>query len=167
MNVVRWLPSPIALPLYAGPPTTLRRETGMLAPDAAGGAGVSDMTSYRVSFFKYVLSSDGHPFKCLQQVIEIRRAKSADRAVQAAERQYEKLRGIYKWTLHADYLELEVDGKKVDYCPKEGGVRASRAPVLSTPRERSKRAHQCRAEAPARRPCRAKELESSEATVMR
>jgi hypothetical protein len=100
------------------------------------------MTSYRVSFFKDVLSSDGHPFTCLQKVIEIRRVKSADRAVQAAKRQYQELRGIYDWTLHADYFELEVDGKKVDYCPKEAEGRAGRAPLLSTSRERPKRAHQ-------------------------
>jgi hypothetical protein len=85
------------------------------------------MTNYRVSFFKDVLSSDGHPFKCLQQVFEIRDARSAHRAVQAAECQYQGLRGIQKWTLHADYLEVEIDGKKVDYRPK----RKVKAPVLS------------------------------------
>jgi hypothetical protein len=72
------------------------------------------MPHYRVSFFKDLLSSDGHPFKCIQQVIEIRRSRSADRAVEAAELRYERLHNIPDWRLYADCLELEVDGKKVD-----------------------------------------------------
>ncbi len=78
------------------------------------------MTCYRVSFFKNVLSSDGHPFKCIQRIINVRHARSADRAVQAAKRRYERLRHTRDWKLHADYLELEVDSKKVDYCPTGG-----------------------------------------------
>ena len=34
------------------------------------------MCRYRVSFFRKLLSSDGHESKCLQQSIVIRRAKS-------------------------------------------------------------------------------------------
>src|SRR5436190_6967567 len=34
---------------------------------------------YRVAFFKHLLSSDGHPFKCLQHTVEVRRAKNAER----------------------------------------------------------------------------------------
>ena len=89
------------------------------------------MTSYRVSFFKDVLSSDGHLFKCLQQAVEIRDARSVDRAVQTAKRQYQDLRGLHDWRLHADYLELEIDGKKVDYCPKETGIRGGKVALLS------------------------------------
>jgi hypothetical protein len=81
------------------------------------------MTRYQVSFFKDVLSSNGYPFKCIQQVIEIRRARSADRAVQAAELRYERLLRVHDWMLHADCLELEIDGKKVDYCST--GIRAT------------------------------------------
>jgi hypothetical protein len=83
------------------------------------------MTSYRVSFYKNLLSSDGHPFKCLQHAIDVPDAPDADRAVKAAELQYQRLRGIPDWMLHADYFELEVDGEKVDYCPI--GARASAA----------------------------------------
>jgi hypothetical protein len=42
--------------------------------------------SYRVSFFKNLLSTDGHQFRCLQQSIVIRRARSVERAVEAAKR---------------------------------------------------------------------------------
>lgn len=74
------------------------------------------MASYKVSFFKNLLSSDGHPFKCLQRAIDIRRAKSVDRAVQAAERRFERFHRVPDWKLHADTLEVEADGKKVE-CP--------------------------------------------------
>jgi len=73
--------------------------------------------TYRVSFFKKLLSSDGHPFKCIQLAIEVRHARSADRAVKAAELRYKRLHRVHDWTLYADCLELELDGKKVDYYP--------------------------------------------------
>ena len=37
-----------------------------------------------ITFFKYVRSSNGHEFKCVQETITIERAKSIDRAVEAA-----------------------------------------------------------------------------------
>jgi hypothetical protein len=76
------------------------------------------MTNYRVSFVKDVLSSDGHVFKCIQQVIDIADAKNLDSAVETAQLKYRGLRGIRDWKLHADYLELEADGKKIDYPQK-------------------------------------------------
>src|SRR5215831_6386914 len=56
-------------------------------------------------------------FKCIQRAIDIRHARNADCAVEAAELRYERLHRVHDWTLYADFLELEVDGKKVDYCP--------------------------------------------------
>jgi hypothetical protein len=92
------------------------------------------MTCYRVSFFKDLISSDGHRFRCTQWVIEIRHARSADRAVKAAELRYERLHRVHDWTLHANCLELEVDGNKVDYCPTDvKAVIADRTPLLPTP----------------------------------
>jgi hypothetical protein len=91
------------------------------------------MPRYRVSFFKDLLNSDGHPFKCVQRVIEIHNARSADRAVQAAELRYERLHRVHDWMLHADCLELEVDGNKVDYCPTGiKSVAAGKAPVSAS-----------------------------------
>jgi hypothetical protein len=56
------------------------------------------MSCYRVTFFKNLLSSDGHPFKCVQQVVDVRHARSADRAVEAAEP--EELRDIRNILTH-------------------------------------------------------------------
>jgi hypothetical protein len=78
------------------------------------------MSLYQVTFFKNLTSSDGHPFKCVQQKIAIRLAKNVDRAVEAAQRRYERLRHVHHWTLQADSFELEVDGKKTDH-----GVRSA------------------------------------------
>ena len=86
------------------------------------------MSRYLVTFFKHLLSSDGHIFKSPQQTIEIRRAKSIERAVQAAERRYERLCNLPHWALHAD--TLEVDDKKVDRA----------APVAKAP---TRRLHCC------------------------
>lgn len=65
------------------------------------------MTSYRVTFFKNLINSNGHPFKCPRDTIEIRRARDLDRAFQAAERRYERAKKIGNWTLHADVAELQ------------------------------------------------------------
>jgi hypothetical protein len=53
--------------------------------------GWSEPMSYRVSFFKNLLNSNGQQFSCLQQSIVIRRAKSVERAVEAAKRRFERL----------------------------------------------------------------------------
>ncbi|RWM04388.1 MAG: hypothetical protein E5X80_19750 [Mesorhizobium sp.] len=65
------------------------------------------MTSYRVTFFKNLVNSSGHRFKCPQGTVEIRRARNLDRAFQAAERRYERQKKIGNWTLYADVAELE------------------------------------------------------------
>jgi hypothetical protein len=66
------------------------------------------MLQYRVSFFKYLLSSDGHPAKALQRTIEVRSAKSADRAVRAAQHRYARECALPSWTLHADMVEVQI-----------------------------------------------------------
>ena len=65
--------------------------------------------SYRVGFFKALLSSDGHQFRCLQQSIVIRRARSVERAVEAAKRRFERRCRVTDWRLYADGVELEMD----------------------------------------------------------
>ena len=63
------------------------------------------MSAYQVTFFKTLLSSDGHPFKCLQQRIGISDAGSSAQAVEAASKEFEALYGC-PWKLHADSIEV-------------------------------------------------------------
>ena len=70
------------------------------------------MTSYRVTFFKNLVNSNGHQFKCPQGTIEIRRARSYERALRAAEIRFERVKNIGNWTLYADVAEVE--GAKAD-----------------------------------------------------
>jgi hypothetical protein len=63
------------------------------------------MSAYHVSFFKTLLSSDGHPFKCRQQQIDISDAGSSAQAVEAASRAFEAFYGC-PWKLHADSIEV-------------------------------------------------------------
>jgi hypothetical protein len=66
------------------------------------------MSTYHVSFFKNLLSSDGHPFKCLQRRIDIIDAESAAQAAESASRSFEAVCG-FPWKLHADSIEINVD----------------------------------------------------------
>lgn len=72
------------------------------------------MIGYHIKFFKHLVSSTGHPFKVLQRVIDIRRSKSKERAVQAAQRRFERAEHMPEWKLHADTIEVEADDKKTD-----------------------------------------------------
>jgi hypothetical protein len=65
-------------------------------------------TTYHVSFFKNLLSSDGHPFKCLQRQIDVTDAESAAQAAESASRAFEALYGC-AWKLHADSIEVNAD----------------------------------------------------------
>jgi len=65
------------------------------------------MSAYHVSFFKNLVSSDGHPFKCLQQRIDVSDAESAAEATESASRAFEKLYGC-SWNLHADSIEVRL-----------------------------------------------------------
>jgi hypothetical protein len=63
------------------------------------------MSAYHVSFFKNLLSSDGHPFKCLQRRIDVTDAESPAQAAQSASKAFEALYGC-PWKLHADSIEI-------------------------------------------------------------
>ncbi len=65
------------------------------------------MSHYRVSYFKNLLSSDGHQFKCLQQRFDIPDVMNADEATRAAARQFEHLHGIHSFKMFADAIEVE------------------------------------------------------------
>lgn len=63
------------------------------------------MSKYHVDFFKSVLSSDGHPFKCLQRRIDVSDAESAAEAAECASMAFEALYRC-SWKLHADSMEV-------------------------------------------------------------
>jgi hypothetical protein len=65
------------------------------------------MSEYRVSFFKNLLSSDGHKFKCLQHQIDVHESEDAARAAEIASRQFEQLHRLRHWRLLADSMEVE------------------------------------------------------------
>ena len=65
------------------------------------------MSAYHVSFFKNLVSSDGHPFKCLQRRIDVSDAESAEEATESASRAFETLYGC-PWHLHADSIEVRL-----------------------------------------------------------
>jgi hypothetical protein len=71
----------------------------------------------RVNFFKDLVSSDGQPCSRLQQSIEISEAENIDRAVEEAKRRYERLCRVPLWSLYADRLEVESEGKRTSYRP--------------------------------------------------
>jgi hypothetical protein len=70
------------------------------------------MITYHVKFFKNLLSSDGHPVKVLQRIIDVRRSKSRKRAVQAAQHRFERAEHVPDWKLHADSIEAETEDNK-------------------------------------------------------
>ena len=70
------------------------------------------MAQYRATFFKNLVNSEGHQFKCLQGTFEIRRAKSPERALEAAERRFDRTEKTDDWTLFADLLEMERFGSE-------------------------------------------------------
>jgi hypothetical protein len=72
--------------------------------------------SYRVSFFKDLISSDGHQFRL------IRRARNNDRAVEAAKRRFQRLCHVGDWRFYADGFELRAS-EQVN-CGRESGNEA-------------------------------------------
>jgi hypothetical protein len=64
---------------------------------------------YRVRFIKTLCDDTGHAHKCVEGVVDIRRARDRDRAVQAAKRRFERMKKIPRWGLYADSFELEVE----------------------------------------------------------
>ena len=70
------------------------------------------MPRYRVRFIKNLCDDTGHQYKCVEGVVDIRRARDRERAVQAAQRRFERMKRIPRWTLYADTFELDVDERE-------------------------------------------------------
>jgi hypothetical protein len=64
------------------------------------------MITYQVSFFKDLLSSNGHPFRCLQDRVQICNADSPAQAAERAQKQFEMLHQIPIWNLRADSVDI-------------------------------------------------------------
>jgi hypothetical protein len=65
------------------------------------------MSHYRVSYFKNLLSSDGHQFKCLQQQFDFPNVENAEEAAETAARQYINLRGTHSLKTFVDAIDVE------------------------------------------------------------
>jgi len=66
---------------------------------------------------KDLVNSDGHSFSTLQHSIEVSGAENITSAVEGAKRRYEQLCRVPIWSLYADRLELESEGKRTSYRP--------------------------------------------------
>jgi hypothetical protein len=64
------------------------------------------MPRYCVSFFKSLLSSDGHPFKCLQEQIVVSDLENSAQAADSASRLFETTHSLRDWRLRADEIEV-------------------------------------------------------------
>ena len=65
------------------------------------------MPEFRANFFNTLLSSDGHPHKVLQRMIELRKVATAQDAAKIAQRQFERLECVGDWRLRAQTCEVE------------------------------------------------------------
>ena len=65
------------------------------------------MARYRVSFFKNLLSCDGHQFKSLQQQVDVTNSEGVACAMESASRQFGKCHGLQHWQQMADPIEIE------------------------------------------------------------
>lgn len=66
------------------------------------------MPRFCVSFFNKLLSSDGHPFKTLQRVINVEAESAAD-AARIAEERFARVEDVEVWKLHAQFVEVRPD----------------------------------------------------------
>ena len=65
------------------------------------------MNVYRIKFMNDFVNSSGHNFHCCQDTIEIRAAKSRDRAIEAAKHRFARRQRIPDWKVHAHLIEVE------------------------------------------------------------
>ncbi len=64
------------------------------------------MPVYRVCFLNQI-SRDSGFFRCRQRSVVIRSARSAERAMQAAQKRFERPEGVGDWHIHAGPIEIE------------------------------------------------------------
>ena len=86
------------------------------------------MTAYRVSFFNELTNSRGTLYKVCQRSVEIRTARTLDRAVEAAKKRFARLEHVGEWRLHARLFEVEpLLEEQVGVAPPDVSAAARRA----------------------------------------
>lgn len=65
------------------------------------------MSSYRVSFYNELSNSRGQVFKVFQRSVEVPSARSVERALAAAKKQFEEEEGVGFWGHRARSFEIE------------------------------------------------------------
>ena len=63
---------------------------------------------YRVSFVNELPNDSGHMFRCCQQSFEIYRARSRERAIEAAKLRFARHQAVRDWRARATAIEVEV-----------------------------------------------------------
>jgi hypothetical protein len=81
---------------------------------------------YRVRFIKTLCDDTGHQHKCVEGVVDIRRARNRDRAVQAAKRRFERMKRISRWDRYADTFELDIEQERSTSTPRPALIRLSK-----------------------------------------
>jgi hypothetical protein len=70
------------------------------------------MQIYRVSFFKRLTDSTGHPVDACQGTVEVN-ASGKDRAIKVARAKFAELGDVAIWSMRADYARAEaLPGRK-------------------------------------------------------
>jgi len=64
------------------------------------------MNTYYVNFFKSLIGCNGRLVKAPQGSIEIHSARTRERAVQAAQWRFARLKRISDWSIYADKVEV-------------------------------------------------------------
>jgi hypothetical protein len=92
------------------------------------------MTAYRVSFFNELTNSRGTLYKVCQRSVEIRTARTLDRAVEAAKKRFARLENVGEWRLHARLFEVEPLVEEPDgVVPADGPMTGRKASRVRRP----------------------------------
>lgn len=77
------------------------------------------MAGFRVTFFNDLCDSTGHDHRCCQREIELPQAVSAERAIEQAKREFERLERVERWHLRATGIRCDelAPGKSAVVAP--------------------------------------------------
>ena len=84
------------------------------------------MPDYRVAFYKTVLSSDGHPSKCLQECIDIHDLQDPTGAARAATQAFQERHAAFNH--EAEQPECAADVKRARNVAQDRRVEHGRVP---------------------------------------